>query len=67
MSKSVRRWIPVSLYEIAGIESWLSDLSAQGLALERFGLYFAYFRRTEPLSEAASWSIWITGSWFILP
>ena len=48
MSKSVRRWIPVSLYEIAGIESWLSDLSAQGLALERFGLYFAYFRRTEP-------------------
>ena len=47
MSKSVRRWIPVSLYEIAGIESWLSDLSAQGLALERFGLYFAYFRRTE--------------------
>ena len=48
MSKSVRRWIPVSLYEIAGIESWLSDLSAQGLALERFGLHFAYFRRTEP-------------------
>lgn len=47
--KLVRKFLPVQLYDIHGIELWLEELSAQGLILDSFGLrYSAYFRVGEP-------------------
>lgn len=41
---------PCSKYDIAGMESWLEDLAAKGLFLDRDGLFlgFASFVRREP-------------------
>lgn len=47
--KVVRKFLPVQIYDIHGIELWLEELSAQGLILDSFGLrYSAYFRVGEP-------------------
>lgn len=37
----VRKFLPVQIYDVHGIELWLEDLSAQGLILDSFG-----FRRS---------------------
>lgn len=47
--KLVRKFLPVQIYDVHGIELWLEELSAQGLILDSFGLrYSAYFRVGEP-------------------
>ena len=47
--KLVRKFLPVQIYDVHGIELWLEELSAKGLILDSFGLrYSAYFRVGEP-------------------
>ena len=47
--KVVRKFLPVQIYDVHGMELWLEELSAQGLILDSFGLrYSAYFRVGEP-------------------
>lgn len=41
--KYVRKWTPVSSYDIQGLESWLQDLALQGLYLEQFRPLFCTF------------------------
>lgn len=45
---TVKRFIPVSVYDIVGMESWLSDMAAKGLFLKGFGRFFAHFEKGEP-------------------
>lgn len=47
-TSTVKRMIPVNQYDIQGMESWLSDLAAEGLFLEKFGRFRARFRRETP-------------------
>ena len=42
-----RKWIPVEPYEIGALESWFSDLSAEGLHLYSANTVFATFKETE--------------------
>lgn len=48
--RTVYRLPPCPAYDVEGTESWLSDLSAEGLELKREGFFcgIASFRRTEP-------------------
>lgn len=46
--KIVRKSVPVSLYDIAGYESWLGEMAEKGLFLKEFGAFFAHFTREEP-------------------
>ena len=43
-----RKWIPVEPYEISTLESWFSDLSAEGLHLYNTNTFFATFIVKEP-------------------
>lgn len=43
-----RKWIPVEPYEIGALESWFSDLSAEGLHLYDTNTFFATFAEKEP-------------------
>lgn len=44
----VRKFLPVQLYDIHGIELWFEELSAQGLILDSFGVRSAIFRVAGP-------------------
>lgn len=46
--KTVRRLVPCPPYDVEACESWLSDMAAQGLFLERWGLNTARFRCGTP-------------------
>ena len=48
--KTVRRYPPCPDYDVEAMESWLSDMAAQGLVLSRDGFFFGfgYFEKTEP-------------------
>lgn len=46
-NRTVKRFIPVSIYDIEGMESWLSDMAAEGLLLKGFGRFFAHFEKGE--------------------
>lgn len=46
--KLVRKFLPVQLYDIHGIELWFEELSAQGLILDSFGIRSAIFRIGDP-------------------
>ncbi len=46
--KLVRKFLPVQLYDIHGMELWFEELSAQGLILDSFGIRSAVFRVGEP-------------------
>ena len=46
--KYVRKWTPVSSYDIQGLESWLQDLALQGLYLTRFRPLFSTFVQDTP-------------------
>ena len=41
--KCIRKFTPVSPYDIQGLESWLQDLALQGLYLEQFRPLFCTF------------------------
>jgi len=41
----VRKWLPQDLYSIDQMESWLTDMAAEGLFLVSIGACFAQFRR----------------------
>ena len=43
-----RKWIPVEPYEIGALESWFSDLSAEGLHLHDVNALYALFEEKEP-------------------
>lgn len=45
--RNVWRLIPVSPYDAAGLEVWLSEMAGQGLFLIKTGYYFASFQRRE--------------------
>lgn len=49
-TNTVYRLAPCPAYDVMGMESWLSDLSAEGLHLTRDGIFFgiAGFQRGEP-------------------
>ena len=44
----VRKFLPVQLYDIHGMELWFEELSAQGLILDSFGIRSAIFRVGSP-------------------
>ena len=44
----IRKIIPVELFDMAGLEHWLSDMAAQGLHLVKLNHDTARFRRGEP-------------------
>lgn len=46
--KLVRKFLPVQLYDIHGMELWFEELSAQGLILDSFGIRSAIFRVGNP-------------------
>lgn len=46
--KLVRKFLPVQLYDIHGMELWFEDMSAKGLILDSFGIRSAIFRVGEP-------------------
>lgn len=46
----IRKIIPVELFDMAGLEHWLSDMAAQGLHLVKLNHDTARFRRGEPVS-----------------
>ena len=46
--KYVRKWTPVSSYDIQGLESWLQDLALQGLYLAWFRPLFSTFVQDTP-------------------
>ncbi len=46
-NRTVKRFIPVSVYDIEGMESWLSDMAEGGLLLKGFGRFFAHFEKGE--------------------
>lgn len=46
--KLVRKFLPVQLYDIHGMELWFEDMSAQGLILDSFGIRSAIFRVGDP-------------------
>jgi len=48
--KIVHRYPPCPEYDIEAMESWLSDMAAEGLVLTRDGFFFGfgYFEKTEP-------------------
>ena len=50
--KLVRKIIPVEIYDMAGLEHWLSDMAAQGLHLVKLTSETALFRRGEPAPGA---------------
>ena len=45
----IRKIIPVELFDMAGLEHWLSDMAAQGLHLVKLNHDTARFRRGEPV------------------
>lgn len=49
-SKTIRRMLPCPYYDVEGVESWLTDMAAEGLFLEKKGITWgiASFRRGEP-------------------
>ena len=58
----IRKIIPVELFDMAGLEHWLSDMAAQGLHLVKLNHDTARFRRGEPVpgvrfrpSTSVSW------------
>lgn len=46
----IRKIIPVELFDMAGLEHWLSDMAAQGLHLVKLNHDTARFRQGEPVS-----------------
>ena len=46
--KCIRKFTPVSPYDIQGLESWLQDLALQGLYLTRFQPLFSTFVQDTP-------------------
>lgn len=46
--KTVKKLIPVDLYNIPGMESWLAELAGRGLFLEQFGTVRARFTNGAP-------------------
>lgn len=46
--KLVRKILPVEVYDMVGLEHWLSDMAAQGLHLVKLTSETARFRRGEP-------------------
>lgn len=46
--KTIKKFIPVNLYDVPGMESWLCDMAEKGLYLKKFGKAFAYFEKEEP-------------------
>lgn len=44
----IRKLLPVSPFDSAGLEAWFSDMAGQGLFVIRTGYYFANFQRQEP-------------------
>ena len=48
--KIIHRYPPCPEYDIEAMESWLSDMAAEGLVLSRDGFFFGfgYFEKTEP-------------------
>ncbi|MDF2675440.1 MAG: hypothetical protein K0R09_3712 [Clostridiales bacterium] len=46
-NKTVKKFISVNIYDIAGMESWLCDMAAEGLYLKSFGRMFAHFEEGE--------------------
>ena len=48
--RTIRKLMPVSPYDSAGLEAWFSELAGQGLFVRKTGYYFANFQRKEPRS-----------------
>ena len=48
MSKNVYKLIPCNRWQIGEMESWLSDMSEEGLILKKLGLRFATFEKKTP-------------------
>lgn len=48
--RTIRKLMPVSPYNSAGLEFWFSELASQGLFVSKTGYYFANFQRKEPRS-----------------
>lgn len=48
--RTIRKLMPVSPYNSAGLELWFSELASQGLFVSKTGYYFANFQRKEPRS-----------------
>ena len=46
--KYIRKLIPTNLMNIPAMESWLTDMAAEGLYLHSLGLYIAKFKEGEP-------------------
>jgi hypothetical protein len=46
--KTYRKLIPVSTYDIAGVESWLSDMAGKGFFLYDLGAFLARFTKGDP-------------------
>lgn len=48
--RTIRKLMPVSPYNSAGLKLWFSELASQGLFVSKTGYYFANFQRKEPRS-----------------
>ena len=46
--KYIKKLIPVEPYEIAILENWFSNLSAEGLHLHSTNTIFASFKKKDP-------------------
>ena len=46
--ETVYRLVPCPCYEVEACESWLTDMAAEGLFVEKLGRTLARFRRGTP-------------------
>ena len=56
MTKCKRRLLPAEPYEIDALESWFSDLSAEGLHVQKANALFATFIEGEKSVCFSAWS-----------
>lgn len=54
--KCIRKFTPVSPYDIQGLESWLEDQSLRGLFLVKFGTTFSIFAQGVPKRTGTGWN-----------
>ncbi len=54
--KTYRKFIPVSDYDIVGMETWLSDMANKGFFLYDLGYFFAQFTNQNQRPSDTAWS-----------
>lgn len=58
--KLVKKYLPVEPFDMAGLETWLSDMAAQGLYVQKINREWAKFRPGPP-SSGVRYALDITG------